>query len=166
MYVREAFDRFNVDAVTVNPYMGTDTLEPFLSRSDKGVIILCRTSNPGAVDIQDLRSDGKTLYETIAYKAANEWNRNGNVLLVVGATYPEELREIRSIVGNMPLLVPGIGVRGGDVESSVTSGKSKEGTGMIINSSRGIIYASNGEGFAEAARASAMKLRNEINKYR
>lgn len=166
MYVREAFDRFNADAVTVNPYMGTDTLEPFLSRSDKGIIILCRTSNPGAVDIQDLRSNGKTLYETIAFKATNEWNRNGNVLLVVGATYPEELREIRSITGNMPFLVPGIGAQGGDVKSAVTRGKSKDGTGLIINSSRGIIYARNGEGFAEAARESAMQLRNEINKYR
>ncbi len=166
MYAREAFDRFGADAVTVNPYMGTDTLEPFLARSDKGVIVLCRTSNPGAVDFQDLRSDGKTLYETVARKAAHEWNGNGNVLLVVGATYPGELREIRSIVGDMPLLVPGIGAQGGDVQSAVTSGKTGAGTGMIVNSSRGIIYASGGKDFAEAARASAIKLRDEINKYR
>ena len=166
MYVREAFDRFGVDAVTVNPYMGTDTLEPFLDRSDKGVIILCRTSNPGARDIQNLRSDGKRLYQVVADKAAHEWNRNGNVLLVMGATYPEELREIRSVVGNMPFLVPGIGAQGGDIESVVMSGKNKDGTGMIINSSRGIIYSSDGEDFAEAARTAAVHLRNEINRYR
>jgi len=166
MYVREAFDRFGVDAVTVNPYMGTDALMPFLSRRDKGVIILCRTSNPGAIDIQDLKSDGKTLYEIIARKAAHEWNQNGNVLLVVGATYPDELREIRSIAGDMPFLVPGIGAQGGNVRSTVTSGKNEAGTGMIINSSRGIIYASAGGDFAEAARASAIELRNEINRYR
>lgn len=166
MYAREAFDRFGADAVTVNPYMGTDTLEPFLSRKDKGVIILCRTSNPGAGDIQDLRSDGKTLYEVIAHKAAHEWNGNDNVLLVVGATYPRELAEIRSIVGNMPLLVPGIGAQGGDVRSAVMSGRDRNGTGMIINSSRGIIYADDGRDFADAARASALQLRSEINKYR
>ncbi len=166
MYVREAFDRYGADAVTVNPYMGTDTLEPFLSRSDKGVIILCRTSNPGAVDIQDLKSGGKTLYEIIAHKAARDWNGNGNVLLVVGATYPDELRQIRTIVGDMPLLVPGIGAQGGDVERAVASGKNGAGTGMIVNSSRGIIYASGGEDFAEAARAKATQLKGEINKYR
>ncbi|MCD4702334.1 MAG: orotidine-5'-phosphate decarboxylase [Candidatus Aegiribacteria sp.] len=166
MYVREAFDRFGVDAVTVNPYMGTDTLEPFLDRSDRGVIILCRTSNPGAGDFQDLISDGRKLYQIVADKAAHEWNRNGNVLLVVGATYPDELREIRSIAGSMPFLVPGIGVQGGDVESAVMNGKNQDGTGMIINSSRGIIYSGNGKDFAEAARKAALNLRNEINRYR
>ncbi|MDA1044302.1 MAG: orotidine-5'-phosphate decarboxylase, partial [Verrucomicrobia bacterium] len=97
MYAREAFDRYGADAVTVNPYMGTDTLAPFLSRADKGVVVLCRTSNPGAVDFQNLQLDGRPLYASVAHKAADEWNSNGNVLLVVGATYPEELREIRAI---------------------------------------------------------------------
>lgn len=166
MYVRESFDRFGVDAVTVNPYMGTDTLDPFLDRGDKGIIILCRTSNPGARDIQDLQSGGKKLYQIVADKAAHDWNRNGNVLLVVGATYPDELREIRSVVGNMPFLVPGIGAQGGNVESAVICGKDADGTGMIINSSRGIIYSSDGEDFAEAARKSAISLRDEINRYR
>jgi len=165
-YAIEVFDRYKADAVTINPYMGGDTLKPFLERKDKGVVILCRTSNPGARDIQDLVVDGKKLYRIVAEKAANEWNYNGNLLLVVGATYPLELKEIRSIVGDIPLLVPGIGAQGGDVEQSVTSGRDSRGTGMIINSSRGIIYADNGPGFAEAARRAAMELRDEVNKYR
>lgn len=165
-YALEIFDRYQADAVTVNPYMGADTLKPFLDREEKGVIILCRTSNPGARDIQDLISDGKKLYQIVAHKAVTEWNRNGNVLLVVGATYPEELKEIRSIVGDMPLLVPGIGAQGGDVEKAVANGKTRDGTGMIINSSRGIIYAGHKEDFAEAARKATLKLRNEINRYR
>jgi orotidine-5'-phosphate decarboxylase len=166
MYVKESFDRYGADAVTVNPYMGTDTLDPFLNCGDKGVIILCRTSNPGARDIQDLRPEGRKLYQVVAEKAAHDWNRNGNVLLVVGATYPDELREIRSIVGNMPFLVPGIGAQGGHVESAVRNGKDAAGTGMIINSSRGIIYSSDGEDFAEAARKSTILLMEEINRYR
>ncbi|MBW1806540.1 MAG: orotidine-5'-phosphate decarboxylase, partial [Deltaproteobacteria bacterium] len=165
-YAIEVFDRYKADAVTINPYMGGDTLKPFLERKDKGVVVLCRTSNPGARDIQDLVVDGKKLYRIVAEKAANEWNYNGNLLLVVGATYPLELKEIRSIVGDIPLLVPGIGAQGGDVEQSVTSGRDSRGTGMIINSSRGIIYADNGPGFAEAARSAAMELRDEVNKYR
>lgn len=166
MYAREAFDRYGADAVTVNPYMGGDTLTPFLDRADKGVVILCRTSNPGAGDVQDLSSDGQKLYRIIATRAAGDWNRNGNVLLVVGATYPGELGEIRSIVGDMPLLVPGIGAQGGDIEKAVANGKTADGTGMVINSSRGIIYAGNGKDFAEAARHATMRLRDEINRYR
>jgi len=165
-YVQEVFDRYMADAVTVNPYMGADTLRPFLDREDKGVIILCRTSNPGARDIQDLDSNGKKLYQIVADKAAKEWNDNGNVLLVVGATYPKELSEIRSIVGDMPFLVPGIGAQGGDVEKAVSSGKTQNGAGMIVNSSRGIIYASKRQDFAEAARYAAIILRDEINRYR
>ena len=115
-YVREVFDRYGCDAVTVNPYMGGDTLKPFLDRADKGVVVLCRTSNPGAGDIQDLSSGGKKLYQIIAHKAATEWNYNGNVALVVGGTSPDDLKEVRSIVGDMPLLVPGIGAQGGDVK--------------------------------------------------
>ncbi|MBN1628011.1 MAG: orotidine-5'-phosphate decarboxylase [Deltaproteobacteria bacterium] len=166
MYAREAFERYRADAVTVNPYMGGDTLEPFLSYREKGVIILCRTSNPGARDIQDLEVCGEKIYMIIAAKAAREWNREGNVALVVGATYPDELMEVRSIVGDMPLLVPGIGAQGGDVEKAVLNGKDSKGAGMIINSSRGIIYAGKGKGFADAARKAAAELRDEINKYR
>ena len=166
LYAQEAFDRYGADAVTVNPYLGRDALDPFLDRNDKGVIILCRTSNPGATDIQDLEIKGEKLYRVIARKAAREWNRNGNVLLVVGATYPQELGEIRSLVGNMPLLVPGIGAQGGDIEKAVQNGKDEKGTGMIINSSRGIIYAGKGKDFAQAARAAALQLRDEINRYR
>jgi orotidine-5'-phosphate decarboxylase len=166
MYTREVFDRFKADAVTVNPYMGSDTLEPFLAHKQKGIIILCRTSNPGARDIQDLEVNGKKLYQIIAEMAKEKWNYNGNALLVVGATYPKELKEIRAIVGDMPLLVPGIGAQKGDVERAVTNGKNSKGAGMIINSSRGIIYASKGDDFAEAARTAALMLRDEINRYR
>ena len=165
-YAREVFDRYKADAVTVNPYMGFDTLEPYLNHTDKGVIILCRTSNPGAGDIQDLEVRGEKIYQIVARKAVNEWNKNHNVLLVVGATYPEELKEIRLIVGDLPLLVPGIGAQGGDVERAVSNGKTQNGTGMIINSSRGIIYASKGKDFAEMARKAALVLRDQINQYR
>jgi orotidine-5'-phosphate decarboxylase len=165
-YAEELFDRYGADAVTVNPYMGGDTLKPFLNRKERGVIILCRTSNPGARDIQDLEVGGRKLYQIIADKAKNEWNGNGNVVLVVGATFPTELKEIRSIVGDMPLLVPGIGAQGGDVEAAVTNGKTAGGVGMIINSSRGIIYAGTGKDFAEAARGATLSLRDEINRYR
>lgn len=165
-YANEAFDRYKADAVTVNPYMGGDTLQPFLNRVDKGTIILCRTSNPGAADIQNFESNGKKLYQHVAEKAAGEWNSNGNVLLVVGATYPRELGEVRAIVGDMPLLVPGIGAQGGDVERCLANGKTADGTGMVINSSRGIIYAGNGAGFADAAGQAAKELRDALNRYR
>jgi orotidine-5'-phosphate decarboxylase len=166
MYAKEAFERYQADAVTVNPYMGGDTLEPFLNYKDKGIIILCRTSNPGARDIQDLVSGGEKIFRIIAGKASREWNYNGNVALVVGATYPDELKEVRAIAGDMPLLVPGIGAQGGDVEKAVKNGCDVNGAGMIINSSRGIIYAGSGVDFAEAVRAAAIGLRDEINKYR
>jgi orotidine-5'-phosphate decarboxylase len=166
MYAREVFDRYGADAVTINPYMGGDTLQPYLDRKDKGVVILCRTSNPGAADIQDLEVDGEKLYRIVAAKAVNQWNGNGNALLVVGATYPKELQEIRSICGDMPLLVPGIGAQGGDIEQAVKNGKTADGMGMIINSSRAIIYASTGDDFAEAARRATIELKDEINRYR
>lgn len=159
MYVKEAYDRYKADSVTVNPYMGGDTLQPFLDKKDKATIILCRTSNPGAVDLQDLQIDGKPLYMHVASKAANEWNNNSNILLVVGATYPGELAEIRNVIGDIPFLTPGIGAQGGDVEKAVKAGTTADGTGMIINSSRGIIYADN-PGVA------AKTLRDEINLYR
>ncbi len=166
LYAREAFERYGADAVTVNPYLGGDSIEPFLKWADKGIVLLCRTSNPGARDLQDLTTDGRPLYRVVAEAAARRWNANGNVLLVVGATYPAELAEIRAIVGEMPLLVPGIGAQGGDVQAAITSGKTADGTGLIVNSSRGIIYAGSGPDFANAARQAAGALRDEINRYR
>jgi orotidine-5'-phosphate decarboxylase len=165
-YAQEAFDRYQADAVTVNPYLGGEALAPFLERKDRGVIVLCRTSNPGAGEFQDLLCDGERLYRIVARKAAQEWNTHGNVLLVVGATYPKELGEIRSLVGDMPLLVPGIGAQGGDTRETVSRGKTADGTGLIINASRSVLYAATGKGFAEAARQAAMALREEINRYR
>jgi len=165
-YAAEAFERYGVDAVTVNPYLGGDSVAPFTRYRDKGVVILCRTSNPGAQDLQDLEVGGEPLYARLARKVAREWNANGNCLLVVGATWPEQLRRVRGLVGDMPLLVPGVGAQGGDVRALVEAGKTPDGTGLIVNSSRGILYASSGPDFAQAARAAAMATRDEINRYR
>jgi orotidine-5'-phosphate decarboxylase len=164
-YAAEAFGRYGADAVTVNPYLGRDSLEPFLARADRGVVILCRTSNPGARDLQDLDVGGRKLYQHVAATAARDWNANGNCLLVVGATYPGELADVRAVVGEMPLLVPGVGAQGGDVEAVVRSGATKDGTGLVISSSRAILYAGSGLDFAEAARAAASALRDEINRH-
>ena len=163
MYAREAFERYQADAVTVNPYLGFDSLKPFLDFADKGVIVLCRTSNPGAHDVQDIASGGRKLYQLIAEKAARDWNANANVLLVVGATYPEELGQIRAIVGDMPILVPGVGAQGGDVAAVLANGATADGTGLIISSSRAVLYAGSGSDYAQAARAAALKLRDQIN---
>jgi len=165
-YATEAFDRFAADAVTVNPYLGRDSVQPFLDRADRGVVILCRTSNPGAGDLQDLLVDGRPLYQCVAEKVASEWNGNGNCALVVGATWPEQLREVRTIVGDVPFLVPGVGAQGGDVEAVVTNARTADGTGLIVSSSRAILYASNGKDFASAAAEAAKSLREEINRYR
>lgn len=165
-YVKEAFDRYKADALTVNPYLGFDSLQPFLDKKDKGIIILCRTSNPGARDLQDLQVDGKPLYWQVANKAINEWNKNKNVLLVVGATYAKELAEIRALSDEIPFLVPGIGAQGGDIEAAVKSGIDSRGTGLIINSSRAIIFASKDKDYANAARKIAEQTRDEINKFR
>lgn len=165
-YATEAFDRYGADAVTANPYLGRDSVQPFLDRAERGVVILCRTSNPGAGDLQDLRIDGRPLYQHVAEKVAREWNGNGNCALVVGATWPEQLREVRAIVGDVPFLVPGVGAQGGDVEAVVTNAKTADGTGLIVSSSRAILYASSGDGFADAARDAAKALRDEINRYR
>jgi len=165
-YAQEAFVRYGADAVTVNPYMGGDTVAAYLKWTDRGVVVLCRTSNPGARDFQDLQVDGKRLYRIVAERVAQQWNGAGNCLLVVGATWPQELAEIRAVVGDMPLLVPGIGAQGGDVEAAVKAGRTTDGRGLLINSSRGILYASSGEDFADAARAAAQALRDEINRYR
>ncbi len=162
-YAIEAFERYGADAVTVNPYLGGDSLEPYLRRADKGVIILCRTSNPGARDLQDLKVGERALYQVVAQLAAQRWNSRGNCLLVVGATYPEELAQVRALVGDMPLLVPGVGAQGGDVGQAVSRGQTAHGTGLIISSSRAILYASQDQDFASAARAATEKLRGEIN---
>jgi orotidine-5'-phosphate decarboxylase len=166
MYAIEAFERYAADAVTVNPYLGLDSLQPFLAYKDRGVIALCRTSNPGASDLQDLQVDGAPLYERVATLAAQNWNSNGNLCLVVGATWPEQLAAIRAIVGDMPLLVPGVGAQGGDVARIVAAGQTAAGSGLIINSSRAVLYASNGDDFAAAARRETERLRDEINRYR
>jgi orotidine-5'-phosphate decarboxylase len=162
-YAIEAFERYHADAVTVNPYLGSDSLEPFLKYEDKGVIILCRTSNPGAGELQDLEIDGRKLFHTVADLAARRWNTRGNCMLVVGATYPRELAEVRAIVGNIPFLVPGVGAQGGDVAQAVQNGQTTAGSGLVISSSRGILYASSGENFASAARAATEKLRDQVN---
>ncbi|RMH87748.1 orotidine-5'-phosphate decarboxylase [Lysobacter pythonis] len=165
-YAVEAFDRFGADAVTLNPYMGFDSAEPFLQRDGRGAIFLCHTSNPGARDFQELMIDGAPLYQHVARTIAEKWNGAGNCALVVGATFPEELKVIRGIVGDMPLLIPGVGAQGGDVAAVVKNGKTADGTGLVINSSRGILYASSGEDFAEAAADAARELRDDINRWR
>ncbi|MGH8041700.1 MAG: orotidine-5'-phosphate decarboxylase [Rudaea sp.] len=166
-YAVEAFDRYGADAVTVNPYLGRDALQPFLDRADKGVVILCHTSNPSASDLQELPIDGRPLYLHVAQLAAQQWNANGNCALVVGATYPQELAQVRSAVGDvMPLLIPGIGAQGGDVQAVVTNGKNTQGAGLIISTSRAVLYASAAADYADAARHAAQSLRDEINRYR
>ena len=168
-YASEAFDRFGADAVTLNPYMGYDSAEPFLRHKDRGCVFLCHTSNPGARDFQELDVRGEPaepLYQRIARTISAQWNMDGNCALVVGATFPEELRVVRGIVGDMPLLIPGVGAQGGDVEAVVRNGATADGTGLMLNSSRGILYASSGADYAEAAAAAARALRDAINRFR
>ena len=165
-YAREAFERYGADAVTLSPYMGKDSIEPFLAYADRGAFLLCRTSNAGGADLQMLDVAGVPLYQRVATMAADEWNTGGQLGLVVGATYPAELARVRSLVGDMPLLVPGIGVQGGDVAASVAAGQTPDGTGMVINSSRAILYAGAGLDYAERAREVARATRDEINRHR
>jgi orotidine-5'-phosphate decarboxylase len=171
-YAIEAFDRYGADAVTANPYLGRDSLQPFLDRADRGVVILCRTSNPGAADLQDLLvspGDGRParpLYQHVAEQVAREWNAHGNCMLVVGATWPEQLREVRAIVGDLPFLVPGVGAQGGDADAVVRNAKTADGTGLVVSSSRAILYASPGDDYAEAAAAAARDLRDALNRAR
>jgi len=171
-YAIEAFDRYGADAVTANPYLGRDSLQPFLDRADRGVVILCRTSNPGAGDLQDLPvagADGgpaRPLYQHVAEKVAREWNANGNCMLVVGATWPGQLREVRAIAGDLPFLVPGVGAQGGDAEAVVRNAKTADGTGIVVSSSRAILYASSGDDYAEAAAGAARELRDTLNRAR
>ena len=164
-YAKFAYDEVSADAVTLHPYLGGEALKPFLDREEKGAIILCRTSNPGADEFQDFitAGGGTTLYQYVAHNVSTNWNKNGNCALVVGATYPQELAEVRSIVGDMPILIPGIGAQGGDLEATVRAGKDSRNQGMIINSSRGIIFASKGEDFADAARRETQTLTKNIN---
>ncbi len=163
-YASFAFDIVRADAITVHPYLGAEALKPFLN-SNKGVFVLCRTSNPGAGEFQDLLVDGEPLYQVVARRVAKEWSWNGtgNCGVVVGATYPDELRSVRKIVGETPILIPGIGAQGGDLEATIDAGLNVRGDGILINSSRGIIHASSGNDFAEAARREAEKLHNAIN---
>jgi orotidine-5'-phosphate decarboxylase len=161
-YAREAFERYDADAVTVNPYMGFDTIEPWLAWPGRGVFLLCRTSNPGGADLQMLRVEGEPLFERVARLAAGPWNTTGELGLVVGATVPAELARVRDIGPQLPLLVPGIGAQGGDIEATVRAGRTRQHDGMVINSSRAILYASRGEDFAEQARRVALETRAAI----
>lgn len=165
-YTEYAFDYLQVDAITLHPYLGKESLEPFFTYTDKGLIFLCRTSNPGAGEFQDLKLNGEPFYKYVAQEVSGKWNSNNNCLLVVGATYPEELAEVRKLVGDMIFLVPGIGAQGGEVEATVKAGKNSHGKGMIISSSRGIIFASSGEDFAQKAADIAEATRDQINLYR
>ncbi|TKS55366.1 orotidine-5'-phosphate decarboxylase [Luteimonas yindakuii] len=167
-YAVEAFGRYRADAVTVNPYLGRDSVQPFLDHADRGVVILCRTSNPGAGDLQDLivpddGGGGRPLYQHVAGTIARDWNTHGNCALVVGATWPAQLAEVRAIVGDMPLLVPGVGAQGGDAEAVVRNAKSADGTGLLVSSSRAILYASPGDDYADAAASAARSLRDTLN---
>ncbi|MEK7594043.1 MAG: orotidine-5'-phosphate decarboxylase [Patescibacteria group bacterium] len=166
-YAAFAFDYLGVDAVTIHPYLGQEAVQAFLDHKDKGIIIMCRNSNAGAGEFQDLEVDGRKLYLTVAENVTTKWNANDNCLLVVGATVPGELAEVRQLVGDdMDFLVPGVGAQGGDVEATVKAGANSKGTGMIINSARAILYADSSENFAEVARQKAQETRDEINKYR
>lgn len=172
--VKFAFDSLQADAVTVSPYLGIGALKPFLERKDRGIFILCRTSNPEAGEFQDLlirnpafppgMPDICTLYEYVALRVTKHWNSNGNCALIVGATQPEELARVRAIVGDMPILIPGIGAQGGDLQSTLKSGLTPKKQGVIINSSRGVIYASSGKDFSEIARCEVQKLNGKIQR--
>ena len=153
-YAREAFGRYAAHAVTVNPYLGGDSVEPFFEHGG-GVIALCRTSNPGGDDLQSLVSDGRPIYQHVAAQVATEWSTRGDCALVVGATYPDDLSAVRDIAPDLPLLVPGIGAQGGDAATVVSLGARADGAGLIVNSSRAIIYASAGDDFENAARSAA-----------
>lgn len=161
-YVKMAFDSLKADAITVHPYLGKEALGPFLAHADKGIIVLVRTSNPGSGELQGLEMNGRPLYQLVAENVAKNWNTAGNCAVVVGATYPEELKAVREIIGDMPILIPGVGAQGGDLEQTVKNGLNSKKQGIIIASSRSIIYASNGEDFAEAARRETEKLHNQI----
>ena len=170
-YARALFDELGVDAATVNPYLCGDAVEPFLEREEKAAFILCRTSNPGARDLQDLLvsapggGEARPLFEMVA-EMARRWNSRGNVGLVVGATYPEELKRVRRLCPEMTFLVPGVGAQGGEVAAVMGNGLDKDGRGLIINVSRQVLYASREKDFAVAAAGAARQLRDEIARER
>jgi orotidine-5'-phosphate decarboxylase len=164
-YAKSLFDDYGFDSITVNPYMGFDSVEPFLKNPEKGVFLLALTSNPGSRDFQRLKIKGKPFYEKVV-RTAKKWNSNKNIGLVVGATHPRELKAIRKIVPEMPLLIPGLGKQGGDLKSAVRDGCNKNGRLAIINASRSIIYASSGKDFAEAARSEAERMVEEMGTFR
>lgn len=155
-YVKTIFDDLGIDAVTVHPYLGKESLQPFLDKTDKGIFVLVKTSNPGAGEFQDLKVEGKPLFQVVA-EHVKQWNTQGNLGVVVGATYPTELKIVREIVGDMPILVPGIGAQGGDLKAALENGLDSNRQGLIINSSRGIIFADN-------PREATLKLHEEITR--
>jgi len=163
-YAISAFEHLRADAVTVNPYLGGEPLQPFFERGDKGVIVLCHTSNPGAGEVQELSTGGEPLYKKIASLAATQWNKNGNCCVMVGATYPEELGEVRALVGDMPILIAGIGAQKGDLKKVLQHGLDGKKRGLIVNATRSIIFAGNGENFAKSAREAAETLHDAITK--
>lgn len=171
-YAREVFERYRADAVTLSPFMGFDSIEPYLAYDGKGAILLCRTSNPGGADLQAQRlPNGDRLFEHIARLAQGAWNRSGQLALVVGATFPAEIERVRQLAPTLPLLIPGIGAQGGDAFATVRAGWRADGSGrtvapIIVSSSRAVLYASRGENFAEAARAAAQATRLALNEAR
>ncbi|HSD98878.1 MAG TPA: orotidine-5'-phosphate decarboxylase [Patescibacteria group bacterium] len=158
-YVQFIFDYLQVDAVTIHPYLGQEAIQPFLDRKEKGIIVLCKTSNPGAGEFQDLRIGKETIYRKVAKRVVRKWNKNKNCLMVVGATYPKEVKEIRKLAGDMTFLVPGIGAQGGDIKQTLQTGLNSQNAGLIMSSSRSIIFAKN-------PREEAEKTKNTINRYR
>ncbi|HBF38918.1 MAG TPA: orotidine-5'-phosphate decarboxylase [Firmicutes bacterium] len=161
-YVKAAFDIYLAHAITVHPYLGQEALKPFLENKEWGVLVLCHTSNPGAGEFQELKSGGQEIYKIVASQVSQVWNENQNCGLVVGATYPAQLAEVRRIAPDLPLLIPGIGAQGGDLAQTVNLGLNSRGNGIIINSSRNIIYASGDSDFGEAAKKEASKLDQAI----
>jgi orotidine-5'-phosphate decarboxylase len=164
LYAEEAFERYGADAVTVNPYLGRESIEPFLEYADRGVILLSRTSNEDSGWLQNHPPEAPVFLRVAA--AARSWNQHGNVMLVAGATYAEDLRRIREVAGDMPLLVPGVGAQGGELKGALEAGLDSQGLGLVINASRSVLYAGSDDGFADAARAAAATLCNEIRRHR
>lgn len=162
MYTKAIFDEMGFGAVTVHPYLGREALEPFLERKDKGVFILVKTSSPGSDEFQNMNVNGEKLYEHVARNVAEEWNKNGNCGVVVGATYLEELSRVRNIIGELPILIPGVGAQGGDAKEVSARGKNKSGAGVLIAAGRSVIYASNGKDFADAARNEVENISKEL----
>jgi len=165
-YAHYVFDYLMGDAITVMPYMGIESLVAFFKRKDKGIIVGCHSSNPGAKEFQELTINGKPLYEIVAEELMKQHSDNPNVMIFMGATYPEQLTNIRKIIGDMTFLVPGVGAQGGDVETFINAGLNSQNAGLIINASRSIIFASSGNDFAKRAREETKKLRDEINRFR